>query len=253
VSGVIACPNGGSSSGIVVSISGVGSTTTAGNGAYSIDLPDQGTYTVCVDPNSLPSGASIVGNSCVTFTADNGLNQFVNINFTLTGPFCSTNPPTGPCWLTGGGTVEKSKGQPNYSYGGVVNPGCSPTAAGGGNWNVVDHVNGLHFKGLDITVVQCSGVPTKSPKVTVNVIDFIGTGYIEGISGNPFPKTPVNFVARAIDNADGGAGKDQLYLKVTDAANNVLLLLSSDRTHPDNVAPETITTGNLQIHQSSCQ
>src|SRR5438309_4486662 len=36
--------------------------------------------------------------------------------------------------LTGGGTIKGGKGQPLHSFGGVVNPGCSPTAAGGGNW-----------------------------------------------------------------------------------------------------------------------
>lgn len=253
VSGVIACPNGNSAAGIKVTVSGVGSTTTSGNGAYSLNLPDQGNYTICVDLNTLPAGASLVGNNCVNFTSDNNLNQFVNIDFTLTGPFCSTNPPTGPCWLTGGGTVDKYKGQPTYSFGGVVNPGCSPTAAGGGNWNVVDHLRALHFKGLNITVVNCSGVPTKSPKVTLNVIDFIGTGIIEGIEDNPVPKTPVTFTARAIDNAESGGSKDQLYLNVIDSNNNIRLLISADPNHPANIAPKTITTGNLQIHQTSCQ
>ncbi len=53
------------------------------------------------------------------------------------------------CWLTGGGTVDKSKGVPHFSFGGVVNPGCSPTAAGGGNWNVVDHFLQIHTSGCD--------------------------------------------------------------------------------------------------------
>jgi hypothetical protein len=253
VSGVVSCPSGKSAAGIVLTVGGVGSTATAGNGAYSIDLPDAGTYTICLDVSTLPPGASLVGTNCITFTVDNGLNQFANIDFTLTGPFCETNPPSGPCWLTGGGTVCKSKGQPDYSFGGVVNPGCSPTAAGGGNWNVVDHLHGLHFKGLDITVVSCSGVPTKSPKVTLNVIDFVGTGIIGGISGNPTLKTAVTFTARAIDNAEGGGGKDQLYLNVVDpATGNTVLLISSNPKDPDAIAPKTISTGNLQIHQSSC-
>jgi hypothetical protein len=85
------------------------------------------------------------------------------------------------------------------------------------------------------------------------VIDFKGTGTINGVSGNPFPKTDVKFVARAIDNSEGGAGKDQLYLWVQDAATDAtLLLISTDPTHPANIAPKTITTGNLQIHQTSC-
>jgi hypothetical protein len=254
VSGVVSCPNGNTTNGIVVSISGVGSTTTSGNGAYSLDLPDLGTYTICVDLSTLPPGASIVGNNCTTFTVDSS-NPFVNVDFTLDGPFCGTNPPSGPCWLTGGGTVDKTKGQPDYSYGGVVNPGCSPTAAGGGNWNVVDHLHNLHFKGLDIDVIACSGVHTRSPKVNVNIIDFEGTGILEGVSGNTMPVTPVSFIARAIDNAEGGGGKDQLYLNVYDPATGPgtsLLLISTDPSHPATVAPKTITTGNLQIHTTSC-
>ena len=39
VCGVVACPNGTSTSGIVVSIEGVGSTTTDENGAYVASVP----------------------------------------------------------------------------------------------------------------------------------------------------------------------------------------------------------------------
>jgi hypothetical protein len=59
---------------------------------------------------------------------------------------------------TGGGTVDKTKNVPNYSFGGVVYPGCSPKAADGGNWNVVDHYTGLQH----IIVDSCSGVPAAS-------------------------------------------------------------------------------------------
>ena len=100
---------------------------------------------------------------------------------------------------------------PDYSYGGVVYPGCSSTSAGGGNWNVVDHT-GVHFQGQNIVVNDCFGAATKSPKVTVRVIDFSGTGTITGIAGNPLATIPVTFVGRAIDNHDGGAGSDQIYL-----------------------------------------
>src|SRR6185503_9311603 len=61
VSGVVSCPNGNTAAGIVVTVGGVGSTSTTGNGAYSIDLPDIGTFTVCIDTNTLPAGASVVG------------------------------------------------------------------------------------------------------------------------------------------------------------------------------------------------
>jgi hypothetical protein len=251
VSGCVACPNGASAAGITVTVQGVGSTTTSGNGAYYLELPDSAaTYTICVDTTTLPAGTSVDG--CTTFSVDT-INEFANINFGLSGSICTPPPCVGPCWLTGGGTVFKVNGKPPFSFGGVVNPGCSPTAAGGGNWNVVDHIQGLHFKGQNITVVDCTGVPTKSPKVTVNIIDFVGTGIIEGVEGNTLAKTPVCFTGQAIDNADGGKGKDQLYIRVYDCTSgNTLLLISADPSNPLDVAPATITTGNLQIHQSSC-
>ena len=252
VSGVVSCPNGNTAAGIVLNIPGVGSTTTTGNGAFFIDLPSQGTYTICIDESTLPAGASVSSKSCVKFSVDN-IHQFADINFTLKGAFCETPPPPGPCWLTGGGTIDKGRGVPPFSYGGVVNPGCSPVAAGGGNWNVVDHARGLHFKGIDIVVIQCSGVPTKSPRVNVNIIDFMGTGTLTGVDGNPMPETAVSFIARAIDASEPGAGKDALYLNVFGNSPSTSLMLISTDSNPETVAPVTITTGNLQIHTTSCK
>jgi hypothetical protein len=168
------------------------------------------------------------------------------LEFVLGGSFCSVPPPPGPCWLTGGGTIDKTGKTPNYSFGGVVYPGCSPKAADGGNWNVVDHNTGLHFQGQHIIVDACSGVPTSSPKVTVNVIDFHGEGIISVNGGDGSDKVPVTFIGRAIDNHDGGAGSDQLFLIVSDGSGTVMQI----GTGPG--APATIATGNLQIHQTSC-
>jgi hypothetical protein len=251
VSGVVSCPNGNSASNIVVFITGVGSTTTSANGAYLLSLPTAAaTYTICVDPSSLPPGATVSG--CTTFSVDFN-NQFTTVNFTLGGSFCEGPPATGACWLTGGGTIGKTRHGPVYSFGGVVNPGCNPTAAGGGNWNVIDHVNHLHFQGLNISVIGCSGTSDKSPPVKVNIIDFQGTGTLVGIGGNPLSKRSVCFIARAEDHGEPGKGKDRLYLDVTDCTTGAsLLLISADPAHPTDVAPVTISTGNLQIHTSGC-
>jgi len=169
------------------------------------------------------------------------------MEFALSGAFCSTPPAQGPCWLTGGGTIGKGKGTPDYSFGGVVYPGCSPTAAGGGNWNVVDHASGLHFQGQEIIVDSCSGVSTKSPRVNVNIIDFHGVGIIGGIGGNPDATIPVSFVGRAIDNLESGGGADMLFIKVTDASNAVVLNIGTSPADP-----MVISTGNLQIHTTGC-
>ena len=147
--------------------------------------------------------------------------------------------------MTGGGTLGKGK-TPDFSYGGVVYPGCSPKAAEGGNWNVIDHNAGLHFQGQAIVVDDCSGPPTGSPKVNVRIIDFHGVGILSGIGGNPADTVPVTFVARAIDNHDGGGGSDQLYLNVMVGATTVLQIGTSA------ALPATISTGNIQIHTSSC-
>src|SRR6266849_2012726 len=261
VSGVVSCPNGITASGIVVFITGVGSTTTDGNGAFTLELPDAAaSYSICVDASTLPVGATV--SDCAPFSVDNN-NPFALVNFTLSGPFCSVlTPPPGLCWLTGGGTVRKSqvaamatrpaktavnsKGQPDFSFGGVVNPGCSPTAAGGGNWNVIDHFSGLHFKGQEITVINCSGVPTRSPRVNVNIIDFMGTGVLTGIAGNSSAQVSVCFTARAIDNTEPGHGKDSLYLHVFDCATGETLMLISASTTATVVSPVAISTGNLQ-------
>jgi hypothetical protein len=201
------------------------------------------TYTICVDESTLPAGATIK-KPCQTVTLVTMADPVVE--FELSGPFCGETPPPGECWMTGGGTIDRSRKVPHYSYGGVVYPGCSPFAAGGGNWNVVDHVAGLHFQGQNIIVDQCSGISTRSPRVNVNIIDFHGTGIIEGNSGNPTEQIAVTFVGRVIDNLEPGGGADKLFIRVTDGT-TVLLQIGNSAADP-----ATTSTGNLQIHTSSC-
>jgi hypothetical protein len=248
----VACPNDNTAAGIrvIVTEGGFpipnGEALTDGLGMVEIEVPwILNTYEVCVDTTTLPAGATLKKPCQNVFVADTTVPV---VTFTLGGTFCGGTPPPGPCWLTGGGTVYKVKGTPPYSFGGVVYPGCSPKAAAGGNWNVIDHSNGLHFQGQTIIVDSCSGVSTKSPRVTVNIIDFHGVGILNGIGGNPDATIAVTFVGRCIDNQDGGAGNDQMFLVVTDASNNVVLQIGNSVADP-----ATITTGNLQIHQSSCK
>jgi len=241
----VACPNDATASGIRVCIAGslTGCALTDTLGIVQIQVPQVGNYTVCIDPATLPAGATLKP-LCKNIKVVTEDVTFVDLE--LGGNFCSTPPAPGPCWLTGGGTIGKGK-TPDFSYGGVVYPGCSPKAADGGNWNVISHNDGLHFAGQHIVVDGCSGVPTSSPKVTVNVIDFHGTGILSGIGGNPDATIAVTFVGRGVDNHDGGAGADQLYLQVLDSSNNIVLQIGTSATNP-----ATVSTGNLQIHQSSC-
>jgi len=240
----VACPNDRTAAGIEVCVDGVGCVTTDDLGIANIHVPQLNTtYNVCVTQSTLPAGATLK-NNCQQVLC-NGSGDPIVANFVLGGDFCGTPPPQGDCWLTGGGTIGKGK-TPRYSYGGVVYPGCSPKAADGGNWNVIDHLAGLHFQGQHIVVDSCSGVSTKSPKVNVNIIDFHGDGIISGIGGNPDATLAVTFVGRAIDNLEPGAHNDQLFIQVMDGA-TVLLQIGNSAADP-----QTVSTGNLQIHTSSC-
>jgi len=231
----IACPNDRSASGVLVCIDGVGCAYTDDLGIASIAVPAFDTYNVCVDASTLPPGATL-SPLCQRIKVETDAPPVVE--FVIGGDFCSTPPPPGPCWLTGGGTVGKTKGVPNYSFGGVVYPGCSPKAADGGNWNVIDHFTGLHFQGKHIVVDACSGVATKSPRVNVNIIDFHGEGTLSGIA--------VTFVGRAVDQLEPGAGSDMLYLSVSDGS-TIVMQIGNSATDP-----AIISTGNLQIHTTSC-
>src|SRR5438105_4678170 len=130
------------------------------------------------------------------------------------------------------GTIKGGKGQPLHSFGGVVNPGCSPTAAGGGNWNDIAHAAKLHFRGLAIQVVDCGNVPgippgSKSPKTPFNFIEFQGTGTLKGIAGNRADYGAVNFFAHAEDIGEPGHGVDRLYQRVYDGLGNTVCLISA--------------------------
>jgi hypothetical protein len=238
----LACPNDRTASGIELCLDGVYCATTDDFGIAVFHVPSTGTYTLCVNKSTLPAGASLTP-QCRTVVSITEDTTFINLS--LDGKFCDTDLPPGDCWLTGGGTVGKVK-TPNYSFGGVVYPGCSPKAADGGNWNVVDHFTGLHFQGQHIVVDTCGGVSTKSPKVNVNIIDFHGDGIISGIAGNPTAKIAVTFVGRAVDNREPGGGNDLLFLSVSDGSGTVMQIGNSADD------PAIISTGNLQIHTTGC-
>ncbi len=183
----------------------------------------------------------------------------------------------GVCWLTGGGSKkspivdiglgESVKPRKLYNWGGNVNPGCSPTAGDGGSWNLIDVAQSLHFHATHIEVVECgnvSGIPpgSTSPVTPFNYIHYTGWGTLKGVKGNKTDMPLVYFWARAEDrNEPGsngmndGAGKDRLFVHVyANQANpngSTLILLDIDG-NPATVDPFTISTGNLQLHISSC-
>lgn len=236
----LSCPNDNAPSGVLVCVEGGNCGLTDDLGIATIELGDLGTYKVCVDLTTLPPGTT-VSPSCQNIKVVTEAPPV--LDFALGGDFCAQPPPEGDCWLTGGGTIGKTKGTPNYSFGGVVYPGCSPNAADGGNWNVIDHATGLHFQGQHFVVDRCFGEETRSPRVNVRVIDFTGNGIIRGLAEEP---VDVIFTGRAIDNRESGGGSDLFYLSVTYQGVTVMQIgTSADE-------PAVISTGNLQIHTSSC-
>jgi hypothetical protein len=257
ISVVVACPGGKAADGVTVNLfdcanNPIGSGVTGNGGVDGLTVVDisiptcaKGTFpfniSVCVDPTTLPPGATLAAD-CQTVSVPSDLGT--SGTFDLSGAFC-TPPIVAACWETGGGTLDKVRGDVVWTFGGVIYPGCSPIAAGGGNLNIVNHVTGLHFKGTNFVVDDCRGVPTSSPKVTVNIIDWHGTGYVSG--DDESKQTPVTFVGTFRDGKESGAGADGLYILVKDLSNNTVFQIGGG---PD--ALDLLTTGNVQIHQSSC-
>ena len=136
-----------------------------------------------------------------------------------------------------------------WSFGGNIYPGCGPTAGGGGNLNIVNHLTGAHFTGETFHVVDCRGPGTGSPKVTKNTIDWTGTGEVFGVAGLA-DGTPVTFVGTFQDLHESGAGFDGLYIAVTPVGSTTVIADFAIGTGPN--ALFLLSTGNVQIHQSSC-
>lgn len=252
-----------------------GSATTDDDGNYFIPLPDDvlGCYEIAP---LLGPGESVVAPASghLDFCPVVGASEAVQ-DFVVSSPACSNLG----CWLTGGGAKfsnitntdlgvsQKAKNTKEFNWGGNVNPGCSPTAGQGGQWNTLDNGQKLHFQGFAIQVIRCGnvdGIPpgSTSPVTPFNFIEFQGTGRVKGFSGNKADYPLVYFFGRAEDrNEPGsngqrdGAGKDRYFLNVyTEQGNptgSSIMLVDVDGD-PSTVDPLTITDGNMQIHISSC-
>jgi hypothetical protein len=264
---------------VVTSTDGAGFTgqaTTDETGYYFVHLP--GEYACYRATIATAAGDHVVSPAagyldfCVAPDATNWSQDWV-----VYSPTCVTEQMA--CWLTGGGakfsaitgTYLGQSGAPKtsklYNWGGNVNPGCSPTAGEGGQWNTIDAMRRLHFQGFAIEVVRCGnvdGIPpgSTSPVTPYNFIEFRGTGRVQGIQGNKADYPLVYFFARAEDrNEPGsngqrdGAGKDRYFLDVytnqADPAGSTIMLVDIDG-NAATVDPLIITDGNMQIHISSC-
>lgn len=248
------------------------SATTNASGFYELRLADApDSYTAELDPASIPGDATVV-------VPAGGTLAFVTLadTYTVVGDFLvsSDSCEQAGCWLTGGGTKWDVIAQsyvaergPRITFGGNVHPGCSPTAGDGGNWNHIDRALKLHFQGREIPEVACGnveGIPpgSESPVTPVNYIEYRGTGRVQGIQGNKTSYERVHFFARAEDHNEPGSNgaKDgsqidryflHVYLNPADPAGSTVILVDGDGD-PSTVDTVPISTGNLQIHVSSC-
>ena len=110
---------------------------------------------------------------------------------------CAPPEPEVACWFTGGKNIaiNVERGRPEHTGGGNIYPSCSSEPGDGGQWNHIDHSQGLQFQADSFTVVRCFNAEgtapgATSPRSTVNSIEAIATGTIKGIGGNGQGKNP---------------------------------------------------------------
>src|SRR5262245_51985134 len=84
----VACPNDATRSGIRVCIENVGCELTDSLGTVNIPVLGFGTYTICVDPTTLPAGTSVQGPLCKNLKVESDAPP--TVNFELKGDICET-------------------------------------------------------------------------------------------------------------------------------------------------------------------
>lgn len=249
----------------------IDSVLTDATGRYTVHMPDgAASYSLTIDGTTLADGASVVlpaSGEYIVEVPDEPV--WLMRDFLLDSPECRDQAKV--CWMTAGGVkfepvyggMAAERG-PRDSFGGNVNPSCSPEPGDGGQWNHVAHSLKLHFLGQSIRVVRCGNVEgieagSESPVTPYNYIEFEGEGTLSGIKGNKFPKTQVSFFARVEDRnepgneaASDGEDVDRYFLHVFESGGAITHILVDEDADATNVDPVTITGGNLQLHISSC-
>lgn len=247
----------------------ISSAVTNTDGIYALPLTSGGTYTIEIDQSTLPAGAALQLPSSGSYVVELSTGDIERRDFVVDDASCGES---GACWMTAGGVKFEAlmdgtaaQSGPRDSFGGNVNPSCSPEPGDGGQWNHIAHNAKLHFLGTSIRVVRCGNVAgidpgSESPVTPFNFIEFEGEGRLSGIKGNKFPTTSVRFFARVEDhnepgneNAADGEDVDRYFLHVYEGegmeTTHLLVDIDGD---PTTIDPLTITGGNLQLHFSSC-
>jgi hypothetical protein len=243
---------------------------TDASGHYLLTDLAPGTYHVGIK-NPCPFTESKVGDPARDSNPSPSTVVLDGTDLTIDFGLLCTPLEEGRCWMTGGGsftTNRSNRGKRDDNWGGNVNPGCSPTAGDGGDWNHQDKVLGLHFHGTHIVVDRCGNVPgipagSTSPVTPFNFIEFHGTGWLQGEGSNHLPRTDVLFFGRVEDRGEPGSHgqpdvgeKDRYFLHVwTDASDPIgsTVLLFDQDNDPATIDPQIVSTGNLQLHITGCE
>jgi hypothetical protein len=233
------------------------STVTGPDGSFSLQIPPfdplalrldplSQTYVETLDTNTLPAGSTIISPlPIVTQSPTNAyyidyLPDFINVGFnsgigaTTNGDWLINNPDcqaqsVGSCSLSGSGVIKGGKGKNGkQSFGGKV-------SSSGGRWTHTTKT--MQFKSTSIDTVDCSGN---------NGITFSGTGILNTGKGKKKTSVTVSFTAFVQDNGKGKKNRDQYYINISDG-DTTLLLVSTDPADPTDVAPVTISSGNLTV------
>jgi hypothetical protein len=256
------------------------STVTAGNGFFSLQIPNfdplaerldplSQVYVEVLNPATLPPGSTIEFPMAITnlistpayfidFAADltnvvytSASGTSTNGNWLINNPDCRTQTTTTNCMLSGGGVIRsRTRNRPDHTFAGNIFSRISPSMIQGGNWVDVAHNLNLMFQSTTIESVRCGELPTTPSNrrfPTASFIEFSGTGTLKGIGGNRMASIPVLFTARVEDRGQPGMGVDRYYLRVFTADGTTLLLVSGDPANPANIVPVPISSGNLNI------
>ncbi|HVV01077.1 MAG TPA: hypothetical protein VHH88_06915, partial [Verrucomicrobiae bacterium] len=229
--------------------------TTTPEGAFVLEVPSvPDSYVEYLDPTSLPADATVVlpAGGLQLFSLDDNNQAFAG-DFLIDSSTCGstvTNPPPPPpstntCCVTGGGTICKGRGQPSFTFSVEAFPGDGTPEGDSGKLDIVAHTLKAHLKGDVFDIVNCGDTDSGC-----NYIEFSGAGTLTGIAGCKGSAGVVYFYARAEDCGEGKCAGDKMYVRVTDADGNVLLLISGDRADASDIVTVPISTGNIQIHQN---
>ena len=229
------------------------SVVTAGDGSFSIHIPDFSAsketqdplsqiYVETLDPNTLGAGSTIIIPTPITeitatpaffisFASNrtdlvytSGTGDSSNGDWLIDNPDCQSGAAPLTCTLKGNGAVHVDSSKKADSFQGKI-------ATKGSKWMHVSRNLMLQFKTTQIETSSCSDIVassdgTNAPTTSGVEIDFTGTGVLKGTGNNKTNYGEVLFTARAEDHGKKGKNSDRYYLRVYTSDGTTLLLVS---------------------------